>query len=91
MNYKSFLAIIALLVFACPLVADVADKRPNIVVIMVDDLGFSDIGCYGGEIETPNLDALASNGFAIFAVLQYRKMSLFPSVAVDRSILCRCG
>ena len=29
---------------------------------MVDDLGFSDIGCYGGEIETPNLDALAAGG-----------------------------
>ncbi|MDP4896398.1 MAG: sulfatase-like hydrolase/transferase, partial [Akkermansiaceae bacterium] len=39
-----------------------ADERPNIVVMMVDDLGFSDIGCYGSEIETPNLDALASNG-----------------------------
>lgn len=37
-------------------------ERPNIVVIMVDDLGFSDLGCYGGEIETPNLDKLAANG-----------------------------
>ena len=36
--------------------------RPNILVIMVDDLGFSDIGCYGGEIETPHLDSLAENG-----------------------------
>ncbi|TVS12384.1 MAG: arylsulfatase [Planctomycetaceae bacterium] len=35
---------------------------PNIVVIMADDLGFSDIGCYGAEIETPHLDALAANG-----------------------------
>ncbi len=35
---------------------------PNIIVIMVDDLGFSDLGCYGSEIETPNLDALAANG-----------------------------
>ncbi len=39
-----------------------ADERPNIIVIMVDDMGFSDIGCYGGEIPTPNLDGLASEG-----------------------------
>ncbi len=37
-------------------------KRPNIVVILSDDMGFSDLGCYGGEIRTPNLDALASHG-----------------------------
>lgn len=37
-------------------------KKPNIVVILADDLGYSDIGCYGGEINTPNLDRLAENG-----------------------------
>ena len=36
--------------------------RPNIVLIMADDMGFSDIGCYGGEIQTPNLDKLAAKG-----------------------------
>jgi len=36
--------------------------RPNIVVILADDLGYSDLGCFGGEIETPALDALANNG-----------------------------
>ncbi len=39
-----------------------AADRPNIIVIMSDDMGYSDIGCFGGEIETPNLDALADNG-----------------------------
>lgn len=39
-----------------------ADKRPNIIVILSDDMGFSDIGCYGGEIATPELDSLAANG-----------------------------
>ena len=37
-------------------------NRPNIVIILVDDMGFSDIGCYGAEIDTPNLDGLAGNG-----------------------------
>jgi len=36
--------------------------RPNIIVILSDDMGFSDLGCYGGEIQTPNLDRLAAGG-----------------------------
>src|ERR1700757_4731165 len=36
--------------------------KPNIIVILVDDMGFSDIGCYGSEIPTPNLDKLAATG-----------------------------
>jgi arylsulfatase len=39
-----------------------AAGKPNIVLIMADDMGYSDIGCYGGEIETPVLDKLAKNG-----------------------------
>lgn len=39
-----------------------ARRRPNVVVILVDDVGFSDIGCYGGEIPTPGIDALAADG-----------------------------
>ena len=36
--------------------------KPNILVMIVDDMGFSDLGCFGGEIETPNVDSLAANG-----------------------------
>ena len=41
---------------------DAMCESPNILIILNDDMGFSDIGCYGGEIETPNLDRLASGG-----------------------------
>ena len=37
-------------------------ERPNILLIMVDDMGYSDLGCYGGEIQTPNIDKLAAGG-----------------------------
>ena len=39
-----------------------AMDKPNIILIMCDDMGYSDIGCYGGEISTPNIDRLAKEG-----------------------------
>ncbi len=57
----SVLSGVALLLSARPLLAATAAK-PNIIVILVDDMGFSDIGCYGSEIPTPNLDKLAGDG-----------------------------
>lgn len=44
---------------------ETSDPRPNIIFIMADDLGYSDIGCYGGEAKTPNLDKLAANGLKL--------------------------
>ncbi|CAI8004210.1 Arylsulfatase [Geodia barretti] len=38
------------------------NRKPNIVLILNDDMGFSDLGCYGGEVHTPNLDRLAAGG-----------------------------
>ena len=57
------LGCLALLASARPVACRAAEAaRPNVVIILADDLGFSDLGCYGGEIQTPNLDALAKNG-----------------------------
>lgn len=44
------------------LFAQTSEKPPNVLIILADDLGFSDLGCYGSEIQTPNLDALAAGG-----------------------------
>ena len=60
MNTRVSLLIAVLLLTAAA--STFAAPRPNIIVIMSDDMGFSDIGCYGGEIETPNLDRLAAGG-----------------------------
>jgi len=47
----------------CPIPGEArAARRPNIVLILADDMGFSDLGCYGGEIDTRNLDRMAAEG-----------------------------
>lgn len=51
--------------FAATLSLNILAQRPNIIVILSDDMGYSDLGCYGGEVETPNLDALADNGLRL--------------------------
>lgn len=53
---------LSITLFSCSSHEDINQPRPNIILIMADDMGFSDIGCYGGEIQTPNLDGLAKTG-----------------------------
>lgn len=66
--FFSLLAVVAVLIFSGfekkrpALSVPAAARKPNIIVILADDMGFSDLGCYGGEIHTPNLDYLANNG-----------------------------
>jgi arylsulfatase A-like enzyme len=52
-----------------------AGKRPNVIIVMADDMGWSDIGCYGSEIETPNLDRLAKNGLRFTQFYNTRRAS----------------
>ena len=59
---KPILLLIAAITCLCGLGVARAATPPNILVILVDDMGFSDIGCYGSEIPTPNLDKLAAEG-----------------------------
>lgn len=59
---KAFYLLVLFAFTACSAKQEANVEKPNIVLIMCDDMGFSDIGCYGSEINTPNIDALASEG-----------------------------
>jgi arylsulfatase A-like enzyme len=61
---KKTLLLLAVLA-TCPLLNAAGSAKPNIVLILADDMGYSDLGCFGSEIPTPNLDALAAGGLRL--------------------------
>lgn len=71
--------ILPMLIWGSSSVDAISQEPPNIVVILADDLGYSDLGCYGGEIDTPNIDALASGGVKLTQV--YNSARCCPSRA----------
>ena len=74
--------LVLLLAAGCaPVADDEAPPRPNILLIVADDLGYTDLGAFGGEIRTPNLDALASEG------LSFTQFHTAPQCAPTRAML----
>ena len=71
----------ALSLVAAPAAAPQTSGRPNVVVILVDDMGWSDLGSYGGEIATPHLDALAAGG------LRFTQFYVTPRCSPSRASL----
>jgi arylsulfatase len=69
------------LIFADIGLAEAKDKRPNFLLIVADDMGYSDLGSYGGEINTPVLDNLAKKG------MRYTDFYASPTCSVTRSML----
>ncbi len=61
--------------------ADSPKGKPNILLIVADDMGYSDLGCFGGEINTPNIDALAAWG------LRATDFYVAPSCSPTRSMM----
>ena len=96
MNRKTLLLplMVAMMTLTCSCKKEKAEQ-PNILLIMVDDLGFSDFGCYGGEIRTPNIDQLAENGLRFSQFYNTAKChssrislltGLYPTQAGDESL-----
>ncbi len=60
--YSRMAILVSIILVCCLARAEAAAPRPNLLLILADDMGYSDIGCFGSEIKTPNLDRLAAEG-----------------------------
>ncbi|MEM7144197.1 MAG: arylsulfatase [Verrucomicrobiota bacterium] len=72
-------AMLIAIAFLGSLTSGLSNQHPNIIFILVDDMGYSDLGCYGGEVKTPNIDRLAQNGIRFTGM--YNTSKCFPSRA----------
>ena len=61
------------------------NQKPNIIIILADDLGYSDLGCYGSEIKTPNIDNLGNNGIKFSQFYNPSKMQSIKGISYDRT------
>ncbi|MFO0800489.1 MAG: arylsulfatase [Gemmataceae bacterium] len=81
MTILATLALVLAPVSSVCVAGDGPKGKPNILLIVADDMGYSDLGCFGGEIKTPNLDALAARG------LRATNFYVAPSCSPSRSML----
>ena len=80
-SHPALLALAVLVLSSVLSAANIEDKRPNILLVVVDDMGYSDIGCFGGEVRTPTIDALAESG------LRMTSYYVAPTCSPTRSML----
>ncbi len=78
-NFTAAVVVIFAASWSLPALGEAAGAKPNILFILVDDMGYSDIGCFGGEVNTPNIDRLARRGIRFTSM--YNTSKCFPSRA----------
>ena len=91
MRFLLRLFVAAILCFAAFYSDAMAQEQPNIIVILADDLGYSDLGCFGGEINTPTLDSLAENGLRCTQMYSTARCCPSRASSADRSLPASSG